>query len=254
MDKKGEYSVEFIITERECDVHGHMMPGAFLRRVQQIATDQCTSLGLTQEVYQRTNTAFLLAKQAAEFYLPAKAGQSVRLITHPSPERRAVYNRYTELQAMDGTLLCASDSRWVLVDTKTRRILRCAPEGFPNVFAVPCEKTLDLSVVKAETQPCGMQTALYTRCDRNRHLNNTVYADIVCDAVPLESMLAHSVSRLVILYHQEVPMGESFQLEQAQTQAHRWYFCGKQGKTRHFEADLTLNATQNRENEDKESK
>ncbi len=241
MDRKGEYSVEFTVTERECDANRRMMPGAFLRRVQQIATDQCTALGLTDEVYGRTHTAFLLAKQVSEFYVPAQPGQHVRLTTRPSPEQRAVYNRYTELRAQDGTLLCASDSRWVLVDTQTRRILRGTPEGFPDVFPEPCEKTLDLSVQKAAAEPCGTQTALYTRCDRNGHLNNTVYADIVCDAVPVEKMLAQGTQRLVILYHQEVPLGASFDLERAQTAENRWYFCGRQGKVRHFEAEITLN-------------
>lgn len=33
----------------------------------QISTDQCDLLGLTNEVYARTHTAFLLAKLAVEF-------------------------------------------------------------------------------------------------------------------------------------------------------------------------------------------
>lgn len=236
----GFYSVEFTVTESECDADRRMMPGAFLRRVQQIATDQCTALGLTDEVYMRTHTAFLLAKQSAEFYVPVRPGQRVILTTCPSPEHRAVYNRFTELRDQDGTLLCASDTRWVLVDTQTRRILRNAPEGFPDIFKQPLEKTLDLSVKKAQTQSCGSQTALYTRCDRNGHLNNTIYADIVCDAVPAEKILKQGTERLVIIYHQEVPLGESFTLERAQTGKDRWYFCGKNDKTRHFEAELTL--------------
>lgn len=61
-----------------------MTPGAILRRAQQISTDQCDLLGLTNEVYARTHTAFLLAKLAVEFYAPVRAGQCVTLATRPS--------------------------------------------------------------------------------------------------------------------------------------------------------------------------
>ena len=51
------------------------------------------------------------------------------------------------------------------------------------------------------------ETAFYTRCDQNRHMNNTYYADIVCDHVPLERIAAHAPARLAVVYHSEVPMG-----------------------------------------------
>ena len=43
------------------------------------------------------------------------------------------------------------------------------------------------------------ETAFYTRCDQNRHMNNTYYADIVCDHVPLERIAAHAPARLAVV-------------------------------------------------------
>lgn len=234
------YETEFTVAEYECDGAGQMTLGAILRRAQQIATDQCAALGLTDEVYRRTHTAFLLAKMALELRAPIRVGGRVTIATHPCDARRAVYVRHTGLYGPDGAVLCDVDSRWVLVDTQTKRILRRPPEGLPTPFPVQEVPELDLTVCRGEAEPDGVERALYTRCDKNGHLNNTYYADIVCDHVPLEQMTARAPTRLAILYHNEVPMGTAFTLLRAQTGADRWYFCGAgDGKT-HFEADLTL--------------
>ena len=48
------YSESFTVKAYECDAEARMTPGAILRRAQQISTDQCDLLGLTNEVYART--------------------------------------------------------------------------------------------------------------------------------------------------------------------------------------------------------
>lgn len=234
------YAEEFTVAEYECDAAGCMTPGAMLRHAQQVATDQCTRLGLTEDVYRRTHTAFLLAKTAMELHLPVRTGEKIKIETHPCAAQRAVYLRHTALYAPDGTVLCDIDSRWVLVDTETKRILRRVPEAMPMPFAAQDVPQLDQTIQKGAAQPDGTETATYTRCDKNRHLNNTFYADIVCDHVPPAQMTAQTPVRLAIVYHSEVPMGTSFTLQRAQTAENRWYFCGVNGDKKHFEADLTL--------------
>lgn len=234
------YEEDFSVAEYECDIAGHMTLGAILRRAQQVATDQCTALGLTQAVYRRTHTAFLLAKMALELHAPIRVGERMTIATHPCDARRAVYVRHTGLYGPDGAVLCDVDSRWVLVDTQTKRILRRPPEGMSMPFPTQEVPELDFTLCKGEAQPDGLERATYTRCDKNRHLNNTYYADIICDHVPLERMAAHTPARLAIVYHNEVPMGAAFTLLRAQTGENRWYFCGAGAEKTHFEADLTL--------------
>lgn len=234
------YAEEFIVAEYECDAAGHMTPGAILRHAQQVATNQCTLLGLTEEAYRRTHTAFLLAKTALEVHAPIRVGTKIRIETHPCAAQRAVYLRHTALYGPGGETLCDIDSRWVLVDTGTKRILRRPPEGLPMPFTPQDVPQLDHTLLKGAAEPDGTETASYTRCDKNRHLNNTFYADIVCDHVPLSQMTALTPVRLAIVYHSEVPMGTNFTMLRAQTAENRWYFCGAGEEKKHFEADLTL--------------
>ncbi len=234
------YEEEFSVTEYECDYAGHLTLGAILRRAQQVATDQCTALGLTDDVYRRTHTAFLLAKMALELRRPIRVGERLTIATHPCAAQRAVYLRHTALYAPDGTTLCDIDSRWVLVDTQTKRILRRPPEELPLPFQPQEVPQLDHTLLKGEAQPDGIERAVYTKCDKNKHLNNTYYADLICDHVPLAQMTAHPPARLAIVYHNEVPMGAAFTMLRAQTGEKRWYFCGEGPEKKHFEADLTL--------------
>lgn len=235
------YSETFTVKAHECDAAGRMTPGAILRRVQQIGADQCSALGLTEQVHAASHTAFLLAKIAMEQRAPICAGQRMTITTKPAGAQRAVYSRCTTICTPDGAERCALDSRWVLVDTQTRRILRRPPETLPIPFAAPPAFALDFTLPRADVQPDGEETAFYTRCDSNGHLNNTRYADIVCDHMPLEQMLSRAPVRMVLVYHSEVPMGRTFTLLRGQADADTWYFLGEgAGGLRHFEAALTL--------------
>lgn len=236
-----EYSEIFTVAQYECDAACRMTPGAVLRRAQQLATDHCESAGIDADVYVRTHTAFLLAKVAVEWAKPIPVGARVRAVTRPGAPVRAVYTRCTEFfDGGTGERLCAMDSRWVLVDTETRRILRTPPEELDTFSGLTAPYTLDVTVHKpAELAPCGMQTATYTRCDLNGHLNNTVYADIACDCSDAQALLARSAARFAAVFHKEVPLGSSFDVLCGDTQTGR-YFCGQSAAGRHFEAELTL--------------
>ncbi len=235
------FSETFCVTDSEGDCMRRMTPGAVLRRAQQVSTDHCTALGLDAAFYARTHTAFLMAKMVLEFYAPIRIGDKVTATTRPSEPVRATYHRTNAFTLEDGTLACLMDSRWVLVDTDTRRILRHPPEALRLFFHLPPSGELDLKVDRGAAEPVGTERASYTRCDSNRHMNNTYYADIVCDHVPVEMLEQRPVQRLAVNFHNEVPMGSSFTLLRAALGDGNWYFLGQgEGEKKHFEAQLTL--------------
>lgn len=234
------YEQSFVVQDFDIDPEGQMSLSAVLRKAQQIGTDQCTLLGIDSELYQRTHTAFLLAKLAVEFYAPMQWGDEIRIATHPSAAQRAVYHRRSDFTALDGTLLCRVDSRWVLVDTQTKRILRKPPEDMPMPFCKDPEYSLSVAIKRSETQYSDTECASYSRCDQNRHLNNTRYADIIYDALPQEVLSKYKPKRFAISYHQEVPLGATFELKYGEMQPLHYYFVGQGDHVKHFEAELTL--------------
>lgn len=237
-DLENRFEEDFLIHDHEADCMRRFAPGAVLRRAQQVSTDHCNALGLTADVYARTHTAFLLAKLEMQWHAPLVIGDRVHAVTRPSAPQHAAYHRLTEFfNAGSGALCCAVDTRWVLVDTTTKRILRRPPQELGLPFSLPPARDAKLELVKAPVQPLGMQTAGFSRCDVNGHLNNTQYADILCDNVPLARICQHGVRRLVLAYHREVPMGHSFLLSRGDVEG-GYYFVGESDGAKHFEANL----------------
>ena len=72
----------------------------------------------------------------------------------------------------------------------------------------------------------------------NGHLNNTRYADIVCDVVPWQVWDSAQISDFIISYHREVPRGESFTLRRARLAEDTFYFEGEREEKSAFEAQL----------------
>ena len=177
------FTETFRLAQADCDLANRAMPAALLRKAQQLAIDHCNAIGLTDDVYLRTGTAFLMAKVALEIYRPIRLGEQLRATTMPSQPKRAVYNRLTTFEDEQGQLAALYDSRWVLVDVNSRRILRQPPEELPIAFDQTVDKELDFGV---ERLPVGQGRTIlagYSLCDCNRHINNTRYADLVCDAI-----------------------------------------------------------------------
>lgn len=135
------------------------------------------------------------------------------------------------------------DSRWVLIDTEKRMILRKHPPQFTDQWAedVPIELPMKLPRLAPEDcETLGTQTATYSRCDMNGHLNNTRYADIVCDAVPWEVWDTAQIRDFTISYHREVPRGENFTLRRAALPDNQFYFDGEREGKSAFEAVVTF--------------
>lgn len=72
-------------------------------------------------------------------------------------------------------------------------------------------------------------------CDLNGHINNSLYLDIACDALPQEVVEAAPLSFTSIKYHREVPMGQSVQVFYAPS-GNGWYLLGRRRSTQPLSA------------------
>ena len=92
-----DYQTSFRVFEWETDKNGIMTTGSLLRRVQQLGTDHCESIGLNDAVYERCGAVFLMAKSVVEWKRPVRAGETLQMQTAAGTAQRAVYPRVAEL-------------------------------------------------------------------------------------------------------------------------------------------------------------
>lgn len=233
-----KYNQSFEVLQFECDPWDRMTPGAVLRRVQEIGTAQTESLGFNEEFYKNTHTVFLLSKISLKINRAPRLGEKVEIETRAYGMRRAVYHRVTSLHSQSGEKLCEADSRWLLVDTSTRRILRTPTEEIAKYFN---EEPAEEHVCDIPKAPEGLAElenlrASYTLCDRNGHVNNTRYADFVCDALPITRLEEGLPQQMVFHFRSEIPLNENFALWGAQIDENSYYYLAQQEKSKNFEA------------------
>ena len=237
------YTQTYTICRHDGDHHGNAKPGALLRYGQQIATMHAEAAGLNDELYAATHTAYVLAKLALHIDRTPRVDETLTVITRPERCKRAVNKRVTFFYDAAGQQVAVLDSRWVLIDTEKRLILRKHPEGFGDNWApdVPFELPMKMTKVPPENcEPAGACTATYSRCDMNGHMNNACYVDVLCDALPWEVWDSGEVRDLKIYYHREIPRGEHFTLLRSQTEEKQYYFCGEREGKSAFEASITF--------------
>jgi len=238
-----KYTQEYRIYENDVDFRKMATLGTLLRYCQQIGAEDAEHYGITPELYARTHTSYVLAKLALHITRTPRVEETITVQTEPEALHRAVNRRFTTFCDAQGREEACVDSRWVLIDTDKRMILRKHPEQFDDQWAedVPLELPIRLPRVAPEDcETLGTQTAAYSRCDMNGHLNNTRYADIVCDAVPWQVWDSAQISDFVISYHREVPRGESFTLRRARLAEDTFYFDGEREGKSAFESLLTF--------------
>ena len=185
----------------------------------------------------------MLAKLALHIDRTPRVDEELTLVTQPECCKRAVNKRITHFYDADGTEVAVIDSRWVLIDIDKRIILRKHPEQFADYWTEDVPFALPMKMPKAAPEACevvGEPTASYSRCDMNGHLNNTRYADILCDALPWSVWEQGTVQDLLLFYHREVPRGESFTLSRARTGEKQYYFNGEREGKSAFEASITF--------------
>ncbi len=207
------YEKEITVYQYECDVKNRMTAAALLKQVQQISTEHCDIFGLDAAYYQSTNTAFLLSKISLQFHREIMVGEKLKMVTQPSLPVKAIYHRYTSVYDEQEKEVASVDSRWILVDTQTRRILRKVPENFHFPFLTEQVPEHPCKLIKSDRmEPAGKQTAVYSKVDQNGHLNNTEYAAIVCDLIPLSQIIEQPVRSMVLAYHNELRLGETMNI------------------------------------------
>lgn len=227
------------VCQYECDANNRMKISEILRHAQQISTDHCDKMGNTYEELHKYNAVFLLAKLSVEIFGDVAYTDELELTTSPTPPKRASFQRITTAECR-GEKVFSIDARWILIDTQTRKILRDLPEGM--LFDYDDREILDndIRIKRGEAQFVAQVGATYSRTDVNMHMNNTEYADCVCDAIPADVMMNCRLQKITLHYHNELKFGETMDVSIAQIDELVYYVCGERDGVKFFEAQAAF--------------
>lgn len=238
-----EFTKEIQISDYECDVHNKLRLSDILRHMQDISAGHLVELGLPSSVLFEKGQVFLLSKISLDIDERPCAGDVIRFVTTPKRPLGAQFLRVNELYK-DGRCLMRARTTWLLVNPENHQILR--PAKFE--WNLPLLRDEDAeTLTKQRLSPpgawekAGTHHVSFSELDVNRHMNNAIYADIVCDAVPQDIMMASEPKHLFIHYQHEAGLSAKIGLKRSGFQQD-WFIRGENTDTgkNSFDARLVL--------------
>ena len=184
------FEESFLFSASEADLYRRMKLSAVLRHMQDAAGRHLDSLGYSYEKLMEKHQVFLLSKMEILFEGSPMPEQEVTVRTRPHPAKGAYFLRETQLEA-NGKPLIFGNAAWILADNETHRVLRPSAFDWDYPFD-PAEFNSDIARKRIpepeNTLLLGERQIRYSDLDGNRHVNNAVYGDILCDFLPVDWM------------------------------------------------------------------
>ena len=207
------HTLQFSVTEMHADRYGRCRSASLLRFAQDAAGDHCKKLGADWDTMAAKGLFWAVIRQRMEVTRLPKVGETVTVKTWPMPTTRVAYPRASVGLDEAGNELFKVMSLWVIMDMRTRAMIRPDKSGVDvqgvvlgGELAAPAG--LNFKDLPGET----LRTVGFTELDVNGHMNNARYLDWLCDLLPSDFHREHPMKAVTICYLNEALEGQQVSL------------------------------------------
>ena len=236
-----KYSAEFRLTSMDIAPNGSVRPGALLRYFQEAINLQMHDNPPSTEDLFDNGQAFILSRTTMHLYIPFRVYDTVKVVTWANTSKGATFVRSAQLFRND-ELAADIITTWALVDFNTHRLVRVkdAVLGIGTLDELP-----DIPLPEKVRFPEGCEPSLvgekqivYGDIDRNNHMNNTRYVDMVCDFLP--DVENKAVKSFTINYLTESKLGEALDIYHTADGENDYFCAAKKDGTHSVEVEMKL--------------
>ena len=204
----------FRVNSHDVDACGVIRTSALLKYMQESANLQCIQDGPSNDELRERGYGFVVSRMSVSIYEKLGAYDRISVASWPCESKGFTFVRCYEVRRGD-TLIAEAYSTWALLNLETRRPCRVTEitEGYlTGEFepAVELDMPARIKIPDGSAMAlCGEYTVSYRDIDVNRHMNNTVYADMLCGFLPMEGK---KVISFLISYQNEAPQNETLKV------------------------------------------
>lgn len=220
-----DYTWELKIASYDAGRDKRLRPSNQLKLQQEVGELHLGAGGLTWEEFYRHGMVFVLTRLNSVIHRAPLLDEKVWLRTWHRDSKGAQFYRCYQFLDAAGQPLIESVSAFALVDPLEHKLLR--PEVFEQfgVGVQPERKNgcPDPGRLRppAELAPAGTRRVYWSDTDYNGHLNNTVYADILCDFFP-GGMAGKRITGFSIAFLKEAMEGEELAISTCSAGGEAW--------------------------------
>ncbi len=206
-----KYSYELLADIHDMDFNGVAKASAVLKYIQTAAQNQLTENGLSYDELKSRGIAFIISRMKLEILKPISVYDALVPTSFPCHSRGFIFPRCYTIER-EGEVIARAISHWALIDIEKHTLVRTASFDLP----IQTSDALDIELTH-ERFPDGMDevgtyTVSYQDIDQNRHLNNTKYADMFSNFIPLDKK---RIATLDISYKNEARWKEVLTVHRA---------------------------------------
>lgn len=207
------------------DPHHRASIPAMLRLLQQTAMAQVMALGISVFELSAQHLTWVLLRFRLEVSERPPLGAGVKVVTFPCGADPLMTYRYYFLYNDQEQLLAQAASTWLLMDTRSRKVVRIppaisaiipsSPPAGWSLLPPPAAK-LPLPAEPATAHTFQVQ---WHDLDFNGHLNNVTYAQYFLESLPPTLLAKGEMCSLDLLFHREARWQEVLTAQSASPSA-----------------------------------
>ncbi len=187
IDAEYTFSMPLVVPTFDAAANGVLRLSALLRWQQEVGERHTKNYEMDWRALAAQGVAFVLARGCGVLHRLPQHGEQVTLQTWSDRIQGVQFFRGYRLLGANGERLTESMASFALVDVNTHRLCRPSVIDLHGLPTAPQPGDCELPPTLKTLPPLaavGEWTVRSSAVDFNRHLNNTVYADLLCDFVP----------------------------------------------------------------------
>lgn len=212
-----KYRKTYTTRWHDTDAERRVRPTQLLVYMQETSNFHMASLGKSLDALRdEDKLAFLLSRIRLEICKPLYAEEEITVETWTAESRGFGFLRFYRILRGE-EIIATAETVWALVNLEDRKLCRVdsIDLGFENDPAVDLSIPTRFRVPPTEKLTLlGNRPIVYSDLDYNMHMNNTRYADMLCDFLPLEEV--GRIRGMSLTYLHEAAYGQNIRV-----------FCGK---------------------------
>ena len=188
-----------------------------LKIIQEIGARDIAAKGFGKDKIFDQGMRWVISRIATKVNRLPAYDEDIEIVTFPEPPKWFFLPRFTSVLDMKGNVLLECETIWAVIDFKTRKPVLPNAINLDIEYKDECEKTLgvDSKIVPLETTNTLNRKILFTDCDINQHMNNTVYVEWACDLLGGDYLKSKKLVDWRMAYHTEAKEGETLTMSYA---------------------------------------
>lgn len=205
-----KFSQKYTTTWHDTDANRRVRPTQLLVYMQETSNAHLKSIGCDLDALRdEKGLAFLLSKIRLAIYSPLYAYEDISVATWTCESRGYAFSRFYEIRR-GNELIAMADTTWALISLTDKQLCKVdsIDLGFEHEPAVDIGIPMRFRAPKTEEmEDLGIRPIVYSDLDYNMHMNNTRYADMLCDFMSYDDI--SNIKGISLSYLREAAFGDN---------------------------------------------